>query len=65
MKREDEKFVTEQAWDNPKFVEDVLRDIVIKLREHPIIREFEIECDAYESIHNHCAWAYQKECCKG
>lgn len=61
LKREDEKFVTEKAWDNPKFVEDVLRDVVVKLREHPVVKEFEVECEAFESIHNHSAWAYQKE----
>lgn len=63
LKRQDEKFVTEKAWDNPKFVEDVLRDVVVKLRKHPTIREFEVECEAFESIHNHSAWAYQKETC--
>jgi GTP cyclohydrolase I len=61
LKREDEKYVTERAWENPKFVEDVLRDAVIKLREHPVIKEFEVECEAFESIHDHSAWAYQKE----
>lgn len=61
LKREDEKYVTERAWENPKFVEDVLRDAVLKLREHPIIKEFEVECEAFESIHDHSAWAYQKE----
>lgn len=61
LKREDEKFVTEKAWDNPKFVEDVLRDVVVKLRNHPIIKEFEVECEAFESIHNHSAWAFQHE----
>lgn len=61
LKREDEKYVTEKAWDNPKFVEDVLRDVVVKLREHEIVKEFEVECEAFESIHNHSAWAYQKE----
>ena len=63
LKRLDEKYVTEKAWDNPKFVEDVLRDVVIKLREHPTVKEFEVECEAFESIHNHSAWAYQKETC--
>ena len=61
LKREDEKFVTEKAWDNPKFVEDVLRDVVVKLRNHPIIQEFDVECEAFESIHNHSAWAFQHE----
>lgn len=61
LKREDEKFVTEHAFDNPKFVEDVLRDVVVKLRKHPAINYFEVDCEAFESIHNHSAWAYQKE----
>ena len=61
LKREDEKFVTEHAYDNPKFVEDVLRDVVLKLRENPIIDSFEVECESMESIHNHSAWAYQSE----
>lgn len=61
LKREDEKFVTEKAYSNPKFVEDVLRDVVVKLRQHEVINEFEVECEAFESIHNHSAWAYQHE----
>lgn len=61
LKREDEKFVTEKAWDNPKFVEDVLRDVVVKLRNNETVNEFEVECEAFESIHNHSAWAYQQE----
>ena len=61
LKREDEKFVTEKAYDNPKFVEDVLRDVVIMLRKNDIIDTFEVECESLESIHNHSAWAYQQE----
>ena len=61
MKREDEKFVTEKAYSNPKFVEDVLRDVVVKLRNDKIVKEFEVECEAFESIHNHSAWAFQSE----
>lgn len=61
LKREDEKFVTELAYNNPKFVEDVLRDVVILLRENKIVNSFEVECESIESIHNHSAWAYQKE----
>lgn len=61
LKREDEKFVTEKAWDNPKFVEDVLRDVVVCLRNDDVIKEFEVECEAVESIHNHSAWAFQHE----
>lgn len=61
LKREDEKFVTEHAYNNPKFVEDVLRDIVLLLRGNDIIDSFEVECESMESIHNHSAWAYQQE----
>ncbi len=61
LKREDEKYVTEHAYDNPKFVEDVLRDVVLLLRNNDIIDSFEVECESLESIHNHSAWAYQQE----
>lgn len=61
LKREDEKYVTEHAYDNPKFVEDVLRDVVLLLRKNNIIDSFEVECESMESIHNHSAWAYQQE----
>lgn len=61
LKRQDEKYVTEHAYENPKFVEDLLRDVIVKLRNDDIIREFEVECEAMESIHNHSAWAYQTE----
>ena len=58
LKREDEKYVTERAYDNPKFVEDVLRDVVLLLRNNDIIDSFEVECESLESIHNHSVWAY-------
>lgn len=61
LKREDEKYVTENAYNNPKFVEDVLRDAVSKMRSMDIINWFSVECEAFESIHSHSAWAYQKE----
>ena len=61
LKREDEKFVTERAYENPKFVEDVLRDIVVELRNNELVDSFEVECESIESIHNHSAWAYQQE----
>ena len=61
LKREDEKFVTEQAFKNPKFVEDVVRDCVIALREDNRIRWFEVECEAEESIHQHSAFAFARE----
>ena len=61
LKRPDEKFVTEKAYNNPKFVEDVLRDVVLKLRKNNDIKFFEVECESFESIHNHSAWASQCE----
>lgn len=63
LKREDEKFVTEAAYQNPKFVEDILRDVVIALRGEKNISAFEVECENFESIHNHSAFAYHKEIC--
>lgn len=57
LKREDEKFVTESAYDNPKFVEDVIRDSVLALRGQEKIDWFDIECENFESIHNHSAYA--------
>ena len=56
LKREDEKFVTEHAYDNPKFVEDVLRDVVLLLKNDDRIDSFDVECESLESIHNHSAW---------
>jgi len=61
LKREDEKFVTESAYQNAKFVEDILRDVVIVLRGVENISGFEVECENFESIHNHNAFASQKE----
>jgi hypothetical protein len=61
VKRPDEKYVTEKGYHNPKFVEDVLRDVVLWLRGHPLVTWFEVECEADESIHLHNAFAYQQE----
>ena len=61
LKREDEKYVTERAYENPKFVEDVLRDVVLMLRDDPRVAWFEVECESMESIHNHNAFAWQSE----
>ena len=61
LKREDEKFVTEAAYNNPKFVEDILRDVVIALRKIKNLSSFEVECENFESIHNHSAFAFQRE----
>lgn len=61
LKREDEKFVTEQAYNNPKFVEDILRDVICEIRKLPEVNWFEVDCEAHESIHNHSAWAHHEE----
>ncbi|MER3474450.1 MAG: GTP cyclohydrolase I FolE2 [Armatimonadota bacterium] len=61
LKRPDEKFVTESAYDNAKFVEDMLRDSVLVLRQLPGIRRFKVECESVESIHNHNAFAATEE----
>jgi GTP cyclohydrolase IB len=61
LKRDDEKYVTETAYQNPKFVEDILRDSVIALRSEPRIQWFQVEVESYESIHNHSAFASHVE----
>ena len=61
LKREDEKAVTEGAYENPKFVEDILRDTVLSLRQLPGLSWFSLECENYESIHNHSAYASHEE----
>ncbi|MCP4577675.1 MAG: GTP cyclohydrolase I FolE2 [Deltaproteobacteria bacterium] len=58
LKREDEKFVTEKAYENPMFVEDIVRDIAQKLSNDPNITWFAVESENFESIHNHSAYAY-------
>jgi GTP cyclohydrolase I len=57
LKRPDEKFVTELAYDNPKFVEDVVRDVANALNEDPRILSYTLEAENFESIHNHSAYA--------
>ncbi|MDR2468586.1 MAG: GTP cyclohydrolase FolE2 [Spirochaetaceae bacterium] len=60
LKREDEKYVTEQAYKNPQFVEDVVREAYLrieKLYRNKQHCSFVIECESYESIHNHSAFA--------
>ena len=61
LKRSDEKYVTETAYENPKFVEDVLRDVIGFLKNNDKITFYEVEVEAQESIHNHNAWAWQSE----
>jgi len=57
LKRSDEKFVTEKAYSNPMFVEDVVRNIAKKLKSDPNITWFCVESENFESIHNHSAYA--------
>lgn len=57
LKRDDEKFVTESSYDNPKFVEDVARDIAVKLEGDDRVRWYSVKVTSYESIHTHNAYA--------
>src|SRR6476659_3452908 len=57
LKRPDEKFVTENAYDNPKFVEDLVRDVAAKLNTDPRVTGYVVESENFESIHNHSAYA--------
>ncbi len=57
LKRVDEKYVTQRAYDNPKFVEDLVRDVAIGLDAEPRIAGYSIAVENFESIHNHSAFA--------
>ena len=57
LKRADEKYVTERAYDNPKFVEDVVRDVALELNGDARVVAYTVECENFESIHNHSAYA--------
>jgi GTP cyclohydrolase I len=57
LKRPDEKFITERAYDNPKFVEDMVRDVAARLNEDDRICAYVVESENFESIHNHSAYA--------
>lgn len=57
LKRPDEKYVTERAYDNPKFVEDLVRDVASQLNADPRIDAYIVESENFESIHNHSAYA--------
>ncbi len=57
LKRPDEKYVTERAYDNPKFVEDIVRDVAVKFNEEERIAGYVVESENFESIHNHSAYA--------
>jgi GTP cyclohydrolase I len=57
LKRPDEKYVTERAYDNPKFVEDLVRDVAARLSAQTGIARYRVEAENFESIHNHSAYA--------
>lgn len=58
LKRPDEKYVTEEAYNNPMFVEDVVRKVAVSAYEHPDITWFSAGVESFESIHKHSAYAY-------
>jgi GTP cyclohydrolase IB len=57
LKRQDEKAVTERAYENPVFVEDLVRNAALKLNAHPDVTWYKVEAENFESIHNHNAYA--------
>ncbi|MEI6705137.1 MAG: GTP cyclohydrolase I FolE2, partial [Deltaproteobacteria bacterium] len=57
LKRPDEKHVTEQAYDNPVFVEDLVRNVALRANQHERLTWFRVEAENFESIHNHNAYA--------
>ena len=57
LKRPDEKYVTERAYDNPKFVEDMVRDVAVRLNDDERVCAYTVESENFESIHNHSAYA--------
>ena len=57
LKRQDEKTVTERAYENPVFVEDLVRNVALRLNAHPDVRSYKVEAENFESIHNHNAYA--------
>ncbi len=60
LKRPDEKYVTELAYANPRFVEDLVREVALAFDAHPNVKGYEIEVENHESIHDHNAYAYLK-----
>lgn len=57
LKRADEKYVTERAYENPKFVEDLVRDVAVALNAEARVAAYVVEAENFESIHNHSAFA--------
>ncbi|MGQ9705967.1 MAG: GTP cyclohydrolase FolE2 [bacterium] len=58
LKRSDEKYITEYAYDNPRFVEDIVREVALNFDKDNRIIYFSVSCESYESIHNHNAFAF-------
>ncbi len=58
LRREDEKYVTSHAYQNPAFVEDVVRKVALRLQAHKDVAGFEVGVESYESIHHHDAYAF-------
>ncbi len=58
LKREDEKYVTERSYERPRFVEDVVREVYLKVEALGKFPKFSVEAENFESIHNHSAYAY-------
>ena len=61
LKRPDEKYVTEYSYNNPKFVEDLIRDVAAAVKQLPGVLRYKIEAENFESIHNHSAYAVIEE----
>jgi GTP cyclohydrolase I len=57
LKREDEKYVTEKAYENPKIVEDIVREVASELKKNKHIMELRVSCENFESIHTHNAYS--------
>jgi GTP cyclohydrolase I len=57
LKRSDEKYVTEAGYDNPKFVEDIARDLALALKSNHSVKGFSLAVNSHESIHDHDAYA--------
>jgi GTP cyclohydrolase I len=55
LKRADEKWITERAYENPKFVEDLVRDVALRLNQDPRVGRYRVDVENFESIHNHSA----------
>jgi GTP cyclohydrolase I len=57
LKRPDEKWITERAYENPKFVEDLVRDVALRLNADQRVGRYSVDVENFESIHNHSAYA--------